>query len=85
MILFPGPLGHGFDFYGDPRQQGLEQIGFTDHFYPGLFGSPPTVESHVKTLYGLFDRVQSELDRLDAPMLAGEFNVVPRAKPVAMR
>ena len=53
VLLFCAPLGHGWEFYGNLREQGLDQIGFTDHFYPGLFGSPRTKQSHANTISGL--------------------------------
>ena len=48
LVIFPNARGHGPSFYGDIKSAGLTNIGFTDHYYAGLFGSPPTVESHVK-------------------------------------
>lgn len=76
VILFPGALGRGVYFYGDVRGRGYEQFAFTDHYYPGLFGSPSTLASHAHTILRQFPEVQKYLDAQHAPFLAGEFNTV---------
>ena len=76
IVIFPNALGAGITFYGDLKSKGYTQLAFTDHYYPGLFGSPSTLMSHA----GVFDRVipeaQAYLLANDAAMLIGEFNVV---------
>jgi hypothetical protein len=76
VILFPSTLGKGIYFYGDVRGRGFKQYAFTDHFYPGLFGSPSTILSHARTIGRDFSRIQDYLEQQQAPFLAGEFNVV---------
>jgi glucan 1,3-beta-glucosidase len=76
VVLFPAALGRGVSFYGDVRGRGCEQFAFTDHYYPGLFGSPSTLVAHARTIYRDFPAAQSYLEAQQAPMLAGEFNVV---------
>lgn len=76
IVIFPNALGAGITFYGDLKSKGYSQLAFTDHYYPGLFGSPSTLQSHA----GVFERVipeaQAYLLANDAAMLVGEFNVV---------
>jgi hypothetical protein len=76
VVIFPNALGAGFGFYEPPASLGLEQVGFTDHYYAGMFGSPSTVRSHA----GMFGRAipegQAFADRVGGPVLIGEFNVV---------
>lgn len=76
LVLFPSTLGQGIFLYGDVRGRGLKQYGFTDHFYPGLFGSPSTILSHARTIRREFARIEEYLEQQQAPFLAGEFNVV---------
>jgi glucan 1,3-beta-glucosidase len=76
VILFPSTLGKGIYLYGDVRGRGFTQFAFTDHFYPGLFGSPSTIQSHAQTIGRDFPQIQSYLEAQQAPFLAGEFNVV---------
>lgn len=76
VVVFPGALGRGVYFYGDVRATDFQQFAFTEHFYPGLFGSPSTLASHAHTILGEFPAVQKYLDAQRAPMLVGEFNVV---------
>jgi endoglucanase len=77
IVLLPGMLGHGVTFYGDViKQRGWTNVGFTDHYYPGLFGSPKTLESHANLLMRTMPEVQRFLDQQRAPFLVGEFNVV---------
>jgi hypothetical protein len=76
VILFPQALGRGVYFYGDVRAKGYQQFAFTDHFYPGLFGSPSTLASHAHEIRRNFVDIQRYLDEQRAPFLAGEFNVV---------
>src|SRR5581483_3788259 len=76
LVIFPNTRDHGIWFYGDLRSSGMTHFGFTDHFYAGLFGSPPTVESHEKVFAQRIPRIAEYLESQNAPMLAGEFNVV---------
>lgn len=76
IVIFPNGLGTGIDFYDDPKSLGMEQVGFTDHYYPGLFGSPSTLRSHAGMFHRAMPDAQAFLDRVGSPMLIGEFNVV---------
>lgn len=76
ILFFPGALGGGIRFYDDPRAKGITGIGFTEHYYPGLFGSKPALETHARLLGQEFPLKRAYLDRLGAPYLVGEFNPV---------
>ncbi len=54
----------------------MNNVGFTHHYYPGLFGDPQNLLSHARTLGVTFPAVQAYLDAQQGPFLVGEFNVV---------
>lgn len=87
LILVPATL-EGLRFYGDPADRGWTNVGFTEHFYPGLFdGQPPTLGTLARFARGeLRDRV-ALADRYNVPFFLGEINpVFDRAGgPFAMR
>lgn len=75
LIYIPGHTD-GFAHYGDPKQQGWRNVGFTMHYYPGLFGNGnPTVLTHAKHLRSL-EATADRLRKLKVPFLVGEMNVV---------
>ncbi len=75
LVILPG-THQGLDFYGDPRDRGLENYGFTEHYYPGLFGQEASVETHARFIARKVPSRASYLERQQAPFLVGEFNVV---------
>ena len=76
LILAPG-TARGIAFYGDPAERGWTNVGFTEHFYPGLFGQgPPTLETHARFLSTQVPARGRMTRELDVPYLAGEFNPV---------
>ena len=76
VIYYPGALNGGVAFYGDPHAGGMTNVGFTEHYYPGLFGSRPALETHARLLGQELPAKQAFLERLGTPYLVGEFNVV---------
>jgi endoglucanase len=76
VMFFPGALGADPEFYGDPHTSGWTNVGFTEHFYAGLFGDKVAFESHLKTLTRTFAARQKWLDRVQSPYCIGEFNPV---------
>lgn len=74
VVLFPATIKHGFFFYEGLKD--LKQVALTDHFYPGLFGSPTALSSHYEKFQSGWPKIQDFLDQNQVPMLAGEFNVV---------
>jgi glucan 1,3-beta-glucosidase len=75
LIIFPNALGRGVTFYGDVQALGMTQVAFTDHYYPGLFGSPSTLASHAALLARRIPQTAAYLEHVGSPMLVGEFNV----------
>lgn len=87
LILMAGSL-RGIGFYGDPRTNGWKHVGYTEHFYPGMFGfGEPTLEWHARFIGEHLTAKRAEIERLDVPYLIGEFNVVfdTCAQPALMR
>ena len=78
LVYAPGDTS-GFDFYGDPKANGWKNVGFTMHYYPGLFGNgQPTPLTHAKHLRYL-ETVAEQVEKLNVPFLVGEMNVVFKA------
>jgi hypothetical protein len=76
LILAPASR-RGIACYGDPRQRGWVNTGFTDHYYPGLFGQgEPTLAAHSDLLQYVVPVQRDLLAQYEAPFLVGEFNVV---------
>ena len=87
LVFAPGSL-RGITFYGRPSEHGWKNVGFTEHFYPGVFGrGAATLETHAQFLAFTVPAHRQMLERLDVPYLIGEFNVVfdRIAKPEIMR
>lgn len=75
VIFFSNPIWGGHGFYGNPRERGYENIAFTEHHYPGLFGSERSLRSH----WGLFHDIPAKAENISAqggPLFIGEFNPV---------
>ncbi len=76
LIFVAAPL-QGIAFYGKPGDRGWKNVGFTDHFYPGLFGQgSPTLETHTRFITRFLPMQRRLVDSREAPYLIGEFNVV---------
>ncbi len=76
LILLPGLLNRGIEFYGDPRSRGWVNVGFTEHHYPGLFGDKGGEFAQSRKLDREFPATKAYLSKLKAAYLIGEFNVV---------
>lgn len=75
VILFPATQ-MGFFFYRTPEEMGATNLGFTEHFYPGIFHGEQTVAGHAEFIsHELYPRHEL-LQEWAAPYLVGEFNVV---------
>ena len=76
VVFFSGALNGGIAFYGNPHRRGMTNVGFTEHFYPGLFGSKAALETQLRVLTqelpGKFDYASE----IASPYYVGEFNVV---------
>jgi glucan 1,3-beta-glucosidase len=67
----------GFDHFGDPKDHGWLHVGYSQNFYPGLFGGGPIFpETHQGFFQWLDDELKPKLDGLNVPFLVTEFNVV---------
>ena len=75
IILFADSR-KGVEFYGDPKDHGWENIAFTEHYYPGLFGGDPSPETHAEFIYRTIPSRKAYLDKMNVPFLVGEFNSV---------
>jgi len=86
MIIIPGTRD-GFWFYGRPQDRGWKNVMFTEHYYPGVHGSGPSLAAHRHHINRLLPGTRHYLEYVDAPFLVGEFNVVFRrgGGPVLMR
>ena len=87
LILAPGDLQR-VDFYGEPRTRGWQNVGFTEHFYPGLFHrGEPCLETHALFIDTVIQSRIELMRRFNSPYLVGEFNVVFdwSAQPELMR
>ncbi len=75
IIIIPGAR-QGIEFYGDPKERGWENVAFTEHYYPGLFGQDPSPETHAEFIYRTVPLRKTYMDKIQAPFLVGEFNTV---------
>ena len=80
VIFFSGALNGGVSFYGNPTQQGMTGVGFTEHYYPGLYGSPTNLATQARTLNGDFPAKAAQMKALGIPYFVGEFNIVEKAE-----
>ena len=64
-----------FTFFGSPKENGWTNVGYQMHYYPGLFGSAPRVQTHVEHFRRL-EEVAKVVDEWNVPFLIGEMNVV---------
>ena len=79
VILVAAQLGGNFDpvrrYLDDRDQSGWTNVALTDHYYPGLFGSEPTLLSHARHDASL-DAKAEQYRKWNAPLLVGEMQVV---------
>ncbi len=75
LIFCAGSL-RGFGMYGPPSSRGWNNVGYTEHFYPGVFGGERTMETHAKFISRDLQARAELLRQWKTPFLAGEFNVV---------
>lgn len=66
--------GHGF--YGNPHDNGWINVAFTEHHYPGLFGSDPSPQTHGDFIHRALPEKQAYLESVQTPMFIGEWNPV---------
>jgi hypothetical protein len=70
-FLFSAPLS-GIEIYGAPQEHGWGNVGFTEHYYPGMFGmGDPTPETHAKFIAGICRRGRITLSSCRLPSWSG--------------
>ncbi len=86
LVFIAGPQ-QGVEIYGTPDWLTAGPTAFTEHYYPGLHGSAPTLETHARFLSRTLPRKLAHCRRAGLSMLVGEYNVVRRtlAAPVLTR
>ncbi len=75
LILCAGSL-RGIEMYGPPESHGWKNVGYTEHFYPGVYGGTSSLETHARFLGSNLAGRAALLRSWNAPYFAGEFNVV---------
>ena len=76
IVFFSGALNSGVGFYGNPHSRGMANVGFTEHFYPGLFGSKAALETQARVLTQELPAKFDYANEIASPYYVGEFNVV---------
>jgi len=74
LIIIPGAQ-QGIGMYGAPEDHAWENVLYTEHYYPGLHGRKPTLESHARFITQQLPEKEKYLKKIQAPFLVGEFNV----------
>jgi glucan 1,3-beta-glucosidase len=76
VVFFPGALNGGIAFYGNPHSPGMTNVGFTEHYYAGMFGSKAALETQARVLTQELPAKRDYADGISSPYYVGEFNVV---------
>lgn len=76
IVFAPAPLWGGFDFYGDPEENGWVDVAYTEHHYPGLFGEEPTPETHRGFIENALPEKEAYSERVGVAMFIGEWNPI---------
>lgn len=76
IVFAPSPLWGGHGFYGNPHENGWTNVAFTEHHYPGLFGSDPSPQTHGDFIHRTLPEKQAYLEAVQTPMFIGEWNPV---------
>jgi hypothetical protein len=76
IVIFPGHTS-GIDFYENIRSVNLDNVIYTMHFYPGLFGwGSPEPYVHTQFIKEGLPIWNKKMESFNSPLLIGEFNVV---------
>jgi glucan 1,3-beta-glucosidase len=76
VVFFSGALNGGIAFYGNPHSRGMTNVGFTEHYYPGMFGSKAALETQARVVTQELPAKREYADEIASPYYVGEFNVV---------
>ncbi|MEM1164657.1 MAG: cellulase family glycosylhydrolase [Planctomycetota bacterium] len=75
-IIVPGSLS-GIEIYGPATAHGWESVGFTEHYYPGIFGGEPrSLMQHARFERSTVEQRTAMLQEWDAWLFVGEFNPI---------
>ncbi|MCU0792601.1 MAG: cellulase family glycosylhydrolase [Opitutaceae bacterium] len=75
-LIYVAGTFRGIEFYGPPAARGWRNVGYTEHFYPGLYGDSPDLFNKAK-FFELKVAARARLLReWNVPFLVGEFNPV---------
>ncbi len=76
LVLVPGTI-RGITFYGDLAERGWTNAGYTEHFYPTIFGdASPSIGAHQRFVDNALRARADFLAEHPAPYLVGEMNPV---------
>ena len=76
LVLAPGTI-RGVSFYCDLAERGWTNAGYTEHFYPTIFGdASPSIGAHQRFVDNAVQARSEFLARNPAPYLVGEMNPV---------
>ena len=74
-VILPGTRD-GVGCYGNPADRGWRNVMFTEHYYPGVMGSGPSLEAHRNMINRNLPYNEKRFKQVGVPLLVGEFNVV---------
>lgn len=75
-LIYVAGTFRGIEFYGPPARRGWHNVGFTEHYYPGLYGDEPSLLTQARFLEQKVVARAALLRSWNAPFLVGEFNPV---------
>lgn len=75
IVILPGHRD-GVGCYGNPADRGWQNVMFTEHYYPGVMGSGPSLEAHRNMINRNLPNNEKWFKQVGVPLLVGEFNVV---------
>lgn len=75
-LIYVAGTFRGIEFYGPPAARGWRNVGYTEHYYPGLYGDEPSLFTQARFLEQKVPARAALLRSWDAPFLVGEFNPV---------
>lgn len=76
LVLVPGTI-RGITFYGDLAERGWTNAGYTEHFYPTIFGdASPSIGAHQRFVDSALRARADFIAQHPAPYLVGEMNPV---------
>ena len=86
-VIILGGTTRGVGCYGNPADHGWRNVMFTEHYYPGVLSSAPSLEPHRNLVSRELPYNERVFKQMGVPLLVGEFNVVFKflGGPVLMR